>query len=55
MEQTKRSTFSILFYLKKKALKKDGTTPIMVRVTVNGEISNLSAKLSINAELWDQY
>lgn len=54
MEQTKRSTFSILFYLKKKALKKDGTTPIMVRVTVNGEISNLSAKLSINAELWDQ-
>lgn len=54
MEQSKRSTFSILFYLKKKALKKDGTTPIMVRVTVNGEISYLSAKLSIHAELWDQ-
>lgn len=29
MEHLKRSTFSILFYLKKKALKKDGTTPII--------------------------
>lgn len=33
MEQTKKSTFKLLFYLKKNELKKNGNAPIMARIT----------------------
>lgn len=48
-----RSTFKVLFYLKKNSLKPDGKAPIMGRVTVNGSISQFSCKLNIKPELWD--
>ena len=48
-----RSTFKVLFYLKKNNLKPDGKVPIMGRVTVNGSISQFSCKLNIKPELWD--
>lgn len=32
--EEKKSTFTVLFYLKKNAPKKDGTVPIMIRITV---------------------
>lgn len=32
-----KSTFRILFYLKKNEPKKDGTVTIMARITVDGE------------------
>lgn len=53
MEEMK-STFSVLFYLKKNAPKKDGTTPIMIRTTINGVEKVRSAKLSVKPDLWDQ-
>ena len=31
-----RSTFNILFYLKKNSVKKTGYAPLMVRITING-------------------
>jgi len=48
-----RSTFKVLFYLKKNSLKPDGKAPIMGRITVNGEVAQFSCKLNIKPELWD--
>lgn len=48
-----RSTFKVLFYLKKNNLKPDGKAPIMGRITVNGSISQFSCKLNIKPDLWD--
>ncbi|KMQ64564.1 integrase [Chryseobacterium angstadtii] len=53
MEKTKRSTFKLLFYLKKNAVKKNGTVSIMGRITINGQVSQFSTKLEITAEQWD--
>ena len=53
METTKRSTFKVLFYLKKNAPKKNGTVPIMCRITVNGKQSAFSSKLDVSASTWD--
>ena len=33
-----RSTFRVLFYLKRNAPKKNGLVPVMCRITVNGKI-----------------
>ncbi|MBR5533031.1 MAG: site-specific integrase [Bacteroidales bacterium] len=48
-----RSTFRILFYLKRNAQKKNGLTPVMCRITINGEISQFSCKLNVQEKLWD--
>jgi hypothetical protein len=48
-----RSTFKVLFYLKKNSLNKDGEAPIMVRVTIDGTIAQFSCKASIRPELWE--
>ena len=53
METTKRSTFKVLFYLKKNAPKKNGMVPVMCRITINGKQSTFSAKLDISASTWD--
>jgi len=47
-----RSTFSVIFYLKKNKVKKDGTSPIMGRITVDGTQAQFSCKLSIKPNLW---
>ena len=48
-----RSTFSVIFYLKKEKLKKDGTNPIMGRITVDGTMSQFSCKLSCDPAIWE--
>jgi len=48
-----RSTFKVLFYLKKNNLKPDGKAPVMGRITVNGEMAQFSCKLNIKPSLWD--
>jgi len=53
METTKKSTFKVLFYLKKNAPKKNGKVTVMCRVTVNGKQSAFSTKLDISATNWD--
>lgn len=48
-----RSTFKILFYLKKNNLKPNGTVPVMGRITIDGTISQFSCKMNISPNLWD--
>ena len=52
--EEKKSTFTVLFYLKKNAPKKDGTVPIMIRITVDGADKTRSAKLSVDPARWDK-
>ena len=53
MEQTKKSTFKLLFYLKKNEPKKNGNAPIMARITIDGTPKTLGTKLEINPNNWD--
>ncbi|MDV3876879.1 integrase [Elizabethkingia anophelis] len=53
MEQAKKSTFKLLFYLKKNEPKKNGNAPIMARITIDGVAKTLGTKLEINADNWD--
>jgi hypothetical protein len=53
MEQAKRSTFKLLFYLKKNELKKNGNAPIMGRITIDGTPKTFGTKLEINPDNWD--
>lgn len=48
----KRSTFKVLFYLKRQS-EKNGKAPIMGRITINGTVSQFSCKLSVSPKLWD--
>lgn len=48
-----KSTYRVLFYLKKNAIQKNGKTIIMIRITINGEIAQLSSKLQVNPDFWD--
>ncbi|PZP44450.1 MAG: integrase, partial [Pseudopedobacter saltans] len=53
MEHTKRSTYKLLFYLKKSAPKKNGKVAVMGRITIDGKVSQFSTKLEINSDNWD--
>ena len=48
-----KSTFSIIFYLKRQVVKKDGTVPVMGRITVDGTQAQFSCKVTANPDLWD--
>lgn len=48
-----KSTFKILFYIRKNQVNKEGKSGIMIRLTVNGEIVQFSSKLDVVPELWD--
>ena len=48
-----KSTFSILFYIKRNGLKANGNMPIMGRITVNGTAVQFGAKVEIRPELWN--
>lgn len=49
-----KSTFKVLFYLKKDKISKDGKVPVMGRITVNGTQAGFSCKLNIAPALWDE-
>jgi putative bacteriophage integrase len=48
-----KSTFTILFIIKRTALKKDGTAPLLCRITVNGTSSAFSCRLFVEPGQWD--
>ena len=48
-----RVTFKVLFYIKRTRLLKDGTVPIYVRVTVNGQRAEFRAQRSVEPDNWD--
>lgn len=49
----KKNTFKILFYLRGNQVNKEGKAPIMIRITVDGEIEQLNANLYKEPALWD--
>lgn len=40
-----RSTFKVLFYVKKDSEKPNGNLPLMCRITVDGEVKQFSCKM----------
>ena len=48
-----RSTFKVLFYVKKGSEKSNGNLPLMCRITVDGEIKQFSCKMDVPLQLWD--
>lgn len=53
MQTVKKSTFKVLFYLKKNAPKKNGKVAIMGRITIDGKIAQFSTKLEVFPDKWD--
>ena len=47
-----KSTFKVLFYLKRNAIRKDGKMPIITRITVDGIIGQFNTKLEIQPSYW---
>ena len=48
-----RSTFNILFYLKKSSIRKTGYAPLMARITINGVSAPFSLKAEAKPDDWD--
>lgn len=49
-----KSTFNLLFVIRRHRLLKNGEAPIYLRVTVNGEVADITTKRSIQAKMSDQ-
>jgi site-specific recombinase XerD len=49
----KRATFSILFFAKKNKPLRDGTYPLYVRITINGQSKETALGQSVAPELWN--
>lgn len=47
-----RTTFCLLFYIRRTKLNRNGEAPIMMRITVNGVRVDASVKKAILPELW---
>lgn len=48
-----RSTFRVLFYVKKGSARPNGDLPLMCRLTVDGEVKQFSCKMDVPLKLWD--
>ncbi|MFI3293843.1 MAG: site-specific integrase [Rikenellaceae bacterium] len=53
MEKIKYNTFAVMFYINKGRVKKCGTTTIMGRISVSGEMAQFSTKIDVDPALWD--
>ena len=49
----KKSTFKVLFLIRRTQVNKDGKCAIMIKVTVDGEYERINSTLTIEPELWD--
>jgi hypothetical protein len=52
--KTEKSTFRILFYLKRTKTLNNGELTIFMRITVNGERAEVSTHQSVESHLWNQ-
>ncbi len=50
----RRRTFSILFFIRKNKLLKNGETPICLRITVDGRTCEIQIKRSVPVSQWNQ-
>ena len=48
-----RSTFKVLFYLKRDKTKANGTVPLYCRITVDGQEARFGMKCDVNPKYWD--
>lgn len=48
-----RTSFSLLFYIRRTKLNKAGEAPIFMRITVNGQRADASARRFIEPRLWN--
>ena len=48
-----RSTFKILFFLKRDKVKTNGTVPLFCRITVDGQEARFSMKCDVHPKYWD--
>ncbi len=48
-----KSTFKILFFIRKDKINVSGKAPIYVRLTIDGAISQFSTKSEVSVALWD--
>ncbi len=49
----KRNYFSVLFFIKKSKLLKNGEAPVCLRITVNGQRAEVQIKRSVNIRKWN--
>ena len=52
--QQRKSTFSILFFIKRKKPLKNGDAPVYMRVTVDGRFLEASLKRGVNPKAWNE-
>ena len=50
----KRQTFNVLFFIRKTRTVKSGETPIMLRITIQGQLAEMQLKRTIKPKLWSQ-
>ncbi|WP_164723285.1 site-specific integrase [Chryseobacterium aureum] len=48
-----RSTFKVLFFLKRDKKKKDGSVPVYCRITIDGKEARFGMKKDIDPKLWN--
>ena len=48
-----RSTFKVLFFLKRDKKKANGNMPVFCRITVDGKEARFGIKADVNPEYWD--
>mgnify|MGYP001024870449 FL=1 len=52
--QQRKSTFSVLFFIKRKKLLKNGDAPVYMRITIYGRFLETSLKRGVNPKLWNE-
>ncbi|MEA4904952.1 MAG: Arm DNA-binding domain-containing protein [Petrimonas sp.] len=50
----KRQTFRVLFFVRRTKTVKSGETPIMLRISIEGQLAELQLKRTIKPVLWNQ-
>ena len=48
----KRTTLSLLFFVKRTKLLKNGEAPVYMRITIQGRRMDLSLNRSVNLKIW---
>jgi site-specific recombinase XerD len=49
-----KQTFNVLFFIRKTKLKKSGDTPIMLRITIEGQLVEMQLKRDVKPNIWNQ-
>lgn len=52
--QKRKLTFSVLFFIKRKKLLKNGDAPVYMRITIDGRFLEASLKRGVNPKTWNE-